>query len=90
MGFLCLESITTNTLSEREIVFAVSLFLCYDELRYKEVIMDDEYKTLHSLLEFLVFNDGQSGVCIEYDVVNAIATELKQLLAQSATEVDND
>lgn len=52
--------------------------------------MDDEYKTLHSLLEFLVFNDGQSGVCIEYDVVNAIATELKQLLAQSATEVDND
>lgn len=42
----------------------------------------DGYKILSSLLEFLQFNDGSSGVVIEADVVRLIADELQQLLGE--------
>lgn len=43
---------------------------------------DDGYKILTSLLEFLTYNDGSSGVVIEADVVQLIAAELQRLLEE--------
>lgn len=43
------------------------------------LVMTDNYKTLTALADFLVLNNGESGVSIEPDVVMLISTELKLL-----------
>jgi hypothetical protein len=42
--------------------------------------MDEDYKTVRSLRDFLQYNNGESGVVIEADTVLKISEEILDLI----------